>query len=88
MNLRQKLSLAFAAVLPVLALTGYFLLTPSRAVAQQCPGGQVRAQCGVGSTSCETGYYGRCVNSGMETNFIFCPGLLGLCQDGVVCCLR
>ena len=39
MNLRQRLSLFLASVLPVLALCAYFLIAPARAVATSCPGG-------------------------------------------------
>lgn len=90
MNLKQKLSLFSAAVLPVLALLAYFLIAPARANAQSCPGGQFRAPCGYENWGCMNGA-GYCYANGSRGYFVFCPphvgpGGPGICQDGTVCC--
>lgn len=85
MNLKQKLSLFSAAVLPVLALSAYFLFAPARASALSCPGGQFQAPCGHGGCMNGAGY---CYQNGSNGLFVFCdpyPGP-GTCHNGIVCC--
>ncbi|HWG57562.1 MAG TPA: hypothetical protein VN661_00795 [Candidatus Acidoferrales bacterium] len=73
MNLKQRLSLAAAAVLPALALSAYFLITPLRAIAQSCPPGEILAGCG-SLPYCNDGHGGCDVHVGQRGVFVFCPG--------------
>lgn len=90
MNLKQKVSMLSAALLPALALSAYFLITPARANAQSCPGGEFKANCGTGGSGCQSGG-GFCFPNGAHGTFVFCPphvgpGGPGICEDGTVCC--
>jgi hypothetical protein len=92
MNLKQKISIAAAGLLPILALTAFFLVGSPKADAQSCPGGMFRAPCGVGGTGCANGA-GGCVANGGSSAFIFCPphqgpGGPGTCSNGTVCCTQ
>lgn len=88
MNLKQRISLLAASILPVLALSAYFLMAPVKTSAQSCPGGQFKAgPCKAGG-GCESGT-GTCYSIGAHGIFIFCPGGPGICETGsIVCCTQ
>lgn len=73
MTPKQKISLAAASFLPMLALSVYLLLTPTRAAAITCPGGwfvdPYNGGCGTGS--------GGIVHYGSYGTFVFCNGQFG-----------
>lgn len=74
MNLRQKASIAAAAVLPALALSAYLLITPARVSAGSCPPGEIYTP-GCGSSPyCNDGHGGCDVHVGSGGVFVFCPG--------------
>jgi hypothetical protein len=59
-------------VLPVLALSAYFLIAPARANASSCPSGHTQySPCGPGNQYCATGT-GGCVVPGDQGFFVFC----------------
>lgn len=93
MNLKQKFSLLAASVLPVFALSAYFLISPTKTIAQSCPGGTFHASCfrGPGQpVGCQSGS-GYCYAPGSEGYFVFCPNHPGpgICESGgVVCCTQ
>jgi hypothetical protein len=89
MNVKQRVSLFVAAVFPVLALSAYFLLSPLRASAQSCPGGQFYAGQSCTNSNCNDGHGGCEVPLGDQGSFVFCPNHPGpgICQAGhIVCC--
>lgn len=88
MNLKQKLSLFSGLLLPSLALSAYFLITPVRAIA----GGYCHAPCGYENTGCQSGS-GYCWPNGSQNGiYVFCanqngqPTGPGSCSDGYVTC--
>lgn len=91
MSLRQKLSLFWGLLLPVLALSAYFLVMPIRASAQSCDPPQCYAPCGSGE--CQTGS-GACFANGSHSfGYVYCwaspdggTGGPGQCNDGCVTC--
>lgn len=88
MNLKQKIALLTASILPALALSAYFLLAPVKASAQSCPGGTFNARCASGGCASGTGY---CYSVGSQGTYVFCPNHPGpgICEaGGVVCCTQ
>lgn len=56
MDIRQKLSLVTASVLPVLAISAYLLFAPARVNASSCPSGDISVPtCGPGGNGCLSG---------------------------------
>lgn len=78
MNIKQRISLLCAAVLPAVALFAYFLIAPAHASA--C---QFYAPCNSGG--CSTGA-GGCIPSGGCGIYIFCQDKSGVCNNGCVTC--
>lgn len=88
MNLKQTISLLVASILPVLALSAYFLLAPVKTSAQSCPGGTFKTPSCKPGGGCESGT-GGCYSYGSAGIFVFCPNHPGpgLCETGsIVCC--
>ena len=89
MNIKQKFSIVAAGLLPILALTVFFLMGSPKAGAQSCPGGTFRAPCGTGG--CQSGG-GTCFPNGSSGEpYVFCPphvgpGGPGICTNGTVFC--
>lgn len=91
MNLKQKLSLFSAAVLPALALSAYFLVSPARARASSCDPPQCSSPCFNGG--CGNGA-GGCFSNGSDGEpYVFCwdspdggSNGPGQCTDGCVTC--
>ncbi len=89
MNIKQKISMLAASVLPVLALGAYFLLTPVKTNALSCPGGTFYAGQSCTNTNCNDGHGGCEVTLGSPGSFVFCPNHPGpgICEAGhIVCC--
>jgi hypothetical protein len=90
-DLKQKVSILVASLLPVVALAAYFLLTPTKTSALSCPGGTFNASCYRGPgvpVGCQSGS-GYCYAPGDVGYFVFCPNHPGPgdCETGgVVCC--
>ena len=89
MNIKQKISLLAASLLPVLALSAYFLMTPVRASAAGPP---CHASCGTGGLGCQSGG-GFCYPNGDPNGiYVFCkksngqPMGPGSCSNGFVTC--
>lgn len=92
MNLKQKLSILAATVLPIVALCAYLVLGPAKASASSCGSGQQYAPCGQPdhSTWCANGA-GSCFAPGTKEPYTFCresPGAQchaggpGTCNSG------
>ena len=81
MNLKQKLSLFSAAILPSVALSAYFLVIPiSSAADGSCPGDEVPALCHLGTfQGCSDGHDSCSVGFGQFGSFVFCLGPDGKC---------
>jgi hypothetical protein len=100
MNVKQKMSILAASLLPALALAAFFLLGPLRASATSCPGGVVPANpCYIGHVEgCGVGDGGGCVLVGEGGAFYNCPAYPGgpqfgngegICESGgKVCCTQ
>jgi hypothetical protein len=93
MNLKQKLSILSASLLPALALSAYFLMGAAPASALSCPGGTFQAGCfrGTGQpVGCQSGS-GTCYAPGTNGIYVFCPNHPGpgICESGgTVCCTQ
>ena len=72
MNLKQRISLLFASLLPALALAAYLLILPSGARASSCPPGDVYDPCPGHPYSC-AGTPTGCVGINTGSFFFFCP---------------
>jgi len=85
MNLKQKVSVLSATVLPVLALGVYILVTPVKASAtDMCTGDEVYAPGGPGGTGCADGHSGG-VSVGQHDLFVFCSDGNGFGNGPGVC---
>jgi hypothetical protein len=88
MELKQRISLIVASVLPVVALAVYFLLAP---FTTNATGNLCHAPCGIGGKGCGNGA-GGCYNNGSNGIFVFCknsqgqPMGPGSCSNGYVDC--
>lgn len=95
MDIKQKLSLVTASVLPMLAVSAYLLFAPANARATSCPSGEEYAGCSHGpgqEEGCQSGS-GTCYYSGTNGIYVFCktengpPNTgPGTCNDGCVTC--
>jgi len=94
MNLKQKLSLFSAVLLPSLALSAYFLIAPTRAGATTCPQGQIWAGTNCDAGGCNSGGGGCYPNQSDWGQYVFCSydycqttwlGA-GTCNSGCVSC--
>lgn len=94
MNRKQKLSLLAASVLPMLALSAYFVFAP-QASAGSCPDGSFYSPCANNQNNCANGAGGCFANGSKNEPYQFCyhsvngqciPGGPGSCSDGCVTC--
>lgn len=89
MNLKQKLNLLVAFLLPAIALSAYFMITPVPALAA---GNPCHSPCGYEGLGCGNGAGGCYPNGYRGGIYVFCknsqgqPTGPGSCSNGVVTC--
>jgi hypothetical protein len=72
MNLKQRLLVLAASVLPVLALSAYLFLSPVKVAQASCPAGEEYAGQGCTNNFCNDGHGGCEVHPGAGGIFVFC----------------
>ena len=98
MNLKQRISVIAASLLPALALCAYFALAPAKASADSCPPGTIYSPCSGHPGECGNGA-GECFANGSKGKpYVFCSTCLvyppicsqiggpGNCNNGCVTC--
>lgn len=93
MNLRQRISVIAASLLPALALCAYFALAPAKASADSCPPGTIYSPCSGHPGECGNGA-GECFANGSKNGlYMFCyhcsqGGISnGHCTDPLAVCI-